>query len=136
MKVFCLHCITIFNPSGLCLLKGNKVPSPCVFCDHTTGGLVPRTYLLHEESVLRKQLQKIQFWFSIPIPGFSIPIQFSIPPISIPIQELELELTCNSNSGIELTPTLAGIFMCGMRFSDQSSPPTWPLGPCHSVMTM
>ena len=30
--------VTIFNPSGLCLFKGNKVPSPCVFCDHTTGG--------------------------------------------------------------------------------------------------
>ena len=30
--------VTIFNPSGLCLLKGNKVPCPCVFCDHTTGG--------------------------------------------------------------------------------------------------
>ena len=57
---------------------------------------------------------KIQFRFSIPIPipipGFSIPIPFSIPPISIPIPipipELELELSCNSNSGIELTPTL------------------------------
>ena len=46
--------VTIFNPSGLCLLKGNKVPSPCVFCDHTTGGNVPRTYLLHEESVTWK----------------------------------------------------------------------------------
>ena len=30
--------VTIFNPSDCCLLKGNKVPSPCVFCDHTTGG--------------------------------------------------------------------------------------------------
>ena len=54
--------------------------------------------------------KKNQFRFSIPIPipiqGFSIPIPFSIPPISIPIPELELELTCNSNSGIELTPTL------------------------------
>ena len=38
--------VTIVNPSGLCLLKGNKVPSPCVFCDHTTGGNVPRKYLL------------------------------------------------------------------------------------------
>ena len=34
--------VTIFNPSGLCLLKGNKVPSPCVFCDHTTGGQWPK----------------------------------------------------------------------------------------------
>ena len=33
-----LSIVTSFNPSGLCLLKGNKVPSPCVFCDHTTGG--------------------------------------------------------------------------------------------------
>ena len=30
--------VTIFNPSYCCLLKGNKVPSPCVFCDHTTRG--------------------------------------------------------------------------------------------------
>ena len=30
--------VTICNPSDCCLLKGNKVPSPCVFCDHTTGG--------------------------------------------------------------------------------------------------
>ena len=30
--------VTIFNPSDCCLLKGNKVPSPCAFCDHTTGG--------------------------------------------------------------------------------------------------
>ena len=36
--------VVIFNPSGLCLLKGNKVPSPCVFCDHTTGGNVPRNF--------------------------------------------------------------------------------------------
>ena len=37
-----LSIVTIFNLSGLCLLKGNKVPSPCVFCDHTTGGQVPK----------------------------------------------------------------------------------------------
>ena len=43
--------VTIFNPSGLCLLKGNKVPSPCV---SPQGGNVPRTYLLHEESVTWK----------------------------------------------------------------------------------
>ena len=30
--------VTIFNPSDCCLRKGNKVPSPCVFCDHTTWG--------------------------------------------------------------------------------------------------
>ena len=35
-KLICV--VTIFNPSDWCLLKGNKVPSPCVFCDHTTGG--------------------------------------------------------------------------------------------------
>ena len=29
--------VTIFNPFDCCLLKGNKVPSPCVFCDHITG---------------------------------------------------------------------------------------------------
>ena len=34
--------VTIFNPPGLCLLKGNKVPSPCVYCDHTTGGQCPK----------------------------------------------------------------------------------------------
>ena len=34
--------VTIFNPSGLCPLKGNKVPSPCVLCDHTTGGQCPK----------------------------------------------------------------------------------------------
>ena len=34
--------VTIFNLSGLCLLKGNKVPSPCVFCDHTTGEQCPK----------------------------------------------------------------------------------------------
>ena len=51
---------------------------------------------------------QLRFSIPIPIPGFSIPIPFSIPPISIPIPELELalELSCNSNSGIELTPTL------------------------------
>ena len=30
--------VAIFNTSDCCLLKRNKVPSPCVFCDHTTGG--------------------------------------------------------------------------------------------------
>ena len=34
--------VSIFNPSGLCPLKGNKVPCPCVFCDHTTGGQCPK----------------------------------------------------------------------------------------------
>ena len=37
-----LSIVTILNPSGLCLLKGNKVPSPCVFCYHTTGGQCPK----------------------------------------------------------------------------------------------
>ena len=118
--------VTIFNPSGLCLFKGNK--EHVSFVTTPQGGNVPRTYLLHEESVTWKIMtssvkakiwkwltavaiaKKNQFRFSIPIPipiqGFSIPIPFSIPPISIPIPILELELTCNSNSGIELTPTL------------------------------
>ena len=52
--------VTIFNSSGHCLLKGNKVPSPCVFCDHTTGGNVPRTYLLHEESVTWKIMTSVK----------------------------------------------------------------------------
>ena len=53
--------------------------------------------------MLWQQLQNIKI-FLIPIPEFSIPIPFSIPPISIPIPELEL--SCNFNSGIQLTPTL------------------------------
>ena len=35
--------VTIFNTSDCCLLKENKEPSPYVFCDHITGGNVPRT---------------------------------------------------------------------------------------------
>ena len=38
-----IFCVTIFNPSGLCLLKGNKVPCPCIFCDHTTGVHCPKS---------------------------------------------------------------------------------------------
>ena len=128
--------VTIFNPSGLCPPKGNRVPCPCVFGDHTTGGQCPKsTCCMKSQSYERlwppllklkfgngwltsnccsSSCKKNQFRFSIPIPipipGFSIPIPFSIPPISIPIPipipELELELSCNSNSGIELTPTL------------------------------
>ena len=35
--IFIMFIVTIFNPSDCCLLKWYKVPSPCVFCDHTTG---------------------------------------------------------------------------------------------------
>ena len=47
--------LSLILRTGLCLLKGNKVPSPCVFCDHTTWGNVQRTYLFmrsqsHERS--------------------------------------------------------------------------------------
>ena len=47
--------LSLILRTGLCLLKGNKVPSPCVFCDYTTGGNVRRTYLFmrsqsHERS--------------------------------------------------------------------------------------
>ena len=52
MVVGLIFIVIIFNPYGLCLLKGNKV-----FCDHTTGGNVPSTWktnLLHEESVTWK----------------------------------------------------------------------------------
>ena len=110
-------------------------PCPCVFCDHTTGGQCPKnTCCMRSQSHERlwPPLLKLKFgngWLTsnccsshckkkfnsgfsipipIPIPGFSIPIPFSLPPISIPIPipELELELSCNSNFGIELTPTL------------------------------
>ena len=52
--------LSFFNPSGLCPLKGNKVPYPCVFCDHTTGGQCPKNkeHLLREESVT----WKINLW--------------------------------------------------------------------------
>ena len=115
--------------------RGTRYPPHVSFVTTSQGSNVPRTYLLHEESVTWKIMtssvkakiwkwltavavaKKNQFRFSIPIPipGFSIPIPgFSIPPISIPIPipELELELTCNSNSGIELTPTLVPKKFC------------------------
>ena len=57
--------VTIFNSSDSCLLKGNKVHSPCVFCDHTTGrggGVFQelKTTLLHEESVTWKNLTSVK----------------------------------------------------------------------------
>ena len=120
--IFIMFIVTIFNPSDCCLLKGNKVPSPCVFWDHATGGNIPRIKPCCIRSQSHGRLwpllklkfgncwltskcggssckKKIQFRFSIPIPESSIPIPFSIPPISIliPIPELELEFSCNSN---------------------------------------
>ena len=120
--------VTIFNPSGLCPPKGNRVPCPCVFGDHTTGGQCPKsTCCMKNQSYERlwppllklkfgngwltsnccsSSCKKNQFRFSIPIPipipipGFSIPIPFSIPPISIPIPIPipELELELSCNS--------------------------------------
>ena len=54
--------ITIFNPSDCCLLKGNKVPSPCVLCDRTTGVMFQelKTALLHEESVTWKIMTSVK----------------------------------------------------------------------------
>ena len=59
--------VTIFNPSSLCLLKGNNVPSPCVFCDHTTGGNVtnvPRTYPQWVNSV-PPYVRKLHFMYEV-----------------------------------------------------------------------
>ena len=130
--------VSIFNPSGLCLLKGNKVTSPWSFVTTPQGAVSqalewqtccmrsksheglwpPLLKLKYGNSWLTSKCcgsscKKIQFRFSIPIPipGVSIPIPFSIPPISIPIPIPELELSCNSNSGIELTPTLVHRFV-------------------------
>ena len=44
---------TVFNPSDCCLLKGNKVPSPCVFCDHTAVGQCPKN--LKQPCCMRSQ---------------------------------------------------------------------------------
>ena len=55
----------VFNPSDCCLVKGNKVPSPCVFCDHTTGGQCSKNLkqpctLLLEESVTWKIMTSVK----------------------------------------------------------------------------
>ena len=111
--------VTIFNSSDCCLLKGVKVPSPCVFCDHTTGGQCSKNW--KQPCYMRSQshgrlwpplklkfgncwsttskccgnsYKKIQFRFSIPIPEFSIPIPFSIPN--------QVQLQFQSGIGIEL----------------------------------
>ena len=36
--IFITFIVIIVDPSDCCLLNGNKVPSPCVFWVHTTGG--------------------------------------------------------------------------------------------------
>ena len=59
-KLICI--VIIFNPSDCCLLKGNKVPSPCLLWPHYRGAMFQelKTTLLHEESVTWKIMTSVK----------------------------------------------------------------------------
>ena len=102
--------VTIFNPSDCCLLKGNKVPSPCVFCDHTTGGQCSKN--LKQPCCMRSQsrgrlwpLIKLKFgncWLTskCSCKEFNSSFQFQFQSFNSISISNSTNFNSNSNSGI------------------------------------